>query len=68
MVTSMLKLSEKAVINTPTYKVFSCNATHSIAVDYFKIPPTELVAIAKQLTPSNPQFHAPGYYGYACLS
>jgi ABC-type sugar transport system substrate-binding protein len=68
MVTGVVKLPEKAVINTPTYKVFSCNATHSIAVDYFKIPPTELVAIAKQLTPSNPQFHAPGYYGYACLS
>ncbi len=68
MVTGIVKLPEKAVINTPTYKVFTCNATHSLAVDYFKIPPTELVAIAKRLTPDNPQFHAPGYYGYACLS
>lgn len=40
MVIGVLKLPEKAVVNTPTHKVFSCNATHSLAVDYFKIPPT----------------------------
>jgi ABC-type sugar transport system substrate-binding protein len=67
MVTGVLKLPEKAVINTPTYKVFPCNATYSMMLDYFRIPPTELLALAQQLTPDKPQIHAPGYYSYACV-
>jgi ABC-type sugar transport system substrate-binding protein len=66
LVTGIMKLPEKAVINTPTYKVVPCNATYSLMLDWFKIPPTELLALAQQLSPSSPQLHAPGYYSYAC--
>jgi len=66
LVTGQMKLPEKAVINTPTYKVVPCNATFSLLLDYFKIPPTELLRLSTQLTPTNPQLHAPGYYGNNC--
>ncbi|MEM4004964.1 MAG: sugar ABC transporter substrate-binding protein [Desulfurococcaceae archaeon] len=66
LVTGQMKLPEKAVINTPTYKVIACNATYSLLLDYFKIPPTELLRLSTQLTPTNPQIHAPDYYSYNC--
>ncbi|MEM1629074.1 MAG: sugar ABC transporter substrate-binding protein [Desulfurococcaceae archaeon] len=66
LVTGQMKLPEKAVINTPTYKVVPCNATFSLLLDYFKIPPTELLRLSTQLTPTNPQIQAPSYYAYDC--
>jgi len=66
LVTGQMKLPEKAVINTPTYKVMPCNATYSLSLDYFKISPIELLKLSAQLSPTNPQLHAPGYYGLAC--
>lgn len=66
LVTGQMKLPEKAVIYTPTYKVVACNATYSLLLDYFKIPPTELLRLSTQLTPTNPQIHAPSYYSYTC--
>jgi len=62
----ILRLPEKAVINTPTYKVFTCNATYSLKLDYFAIPPTEILSLASRLTPSQPQIQAPGYYSFDC--
>jgi len=64
--TGMMKLPEKAVINTPTYKVMPCNATYSLYLDHFAIPPTELLKLAAKLTPDHPQLHAPGYYSFPC--
>lgn len=64
--TGLLRLPEKAVINTPTYKVFTCNATYSLYLDHFAIPPTEIISLASRLTPQQPQIQAPGYYSFPC--
>lgn len=66
MKAGILKLPEKAVINTPTYKVMPCNATYSLSLDRFAIPPTEMLRLASQLSASNPQIHSPGYYALNC--
>jgi len=66
MKTGLLRLPEKAVINTPTYKVFTCNATYSLYLDHFAIHPTEIVSLASRLTPQQPQIQAPGYYSFPC--
>lgn len=62
----ILKLPEKAVINTPTYKVFSCNATYSLSLDHFAIPPTEILLLASKISAQQPQIQAPGYYSFPC--
>lgn len=66
MKSGVLRLPEKAVINTPTYKVFTCNATYSLYLDHFAIPSTEILSLASKLTPQQPQIQAPGYYSFPC--
>ena len=62
-----MKLPEKAVINTPIYPVLPCNATHvAEVIDYLVVDPQELLNLATQLTPSNPQIQAPPYQAKPC--
>ncbi len=61
----ILHVPPKAVINTPTYTVFPTNATYSLALDHFEFPPQEMLMLAQQLTPSNPQIQAPPYDSFS---